>query len=74
MTLDELAEVYHKAASNVPFLQYEGPSYRAGIRAVVAALREEIVPTYWKLNHLSIVQAEDLRRFFNELLGAATDE
>jgi hypothetical protein len=42
MKLDDLEMIYHKAASSVSFLQYEGPNYRAGIRAVVAALRDEI--------------------------------
>lgn len=42
MTLDELMKVYDKAASDVAFLQYEGPDHRAGIRAVVEALRDEI--------------------------------
>jgi hypothetical protein len=41
MTFDELMKVYDKAASNVAFLQYEGPDHRAGIRAVVTALRDE---------------------------------
>ena len=40
MTFDELMKVYDKAASNVAFLQYEGPDHRAGIRAVVEALRD----------------------------------
>jgi hypothetical protein len=42
MTFDELMKVYDKAASNVAFLQYEGPDHRAGIRAVVEALRDEL--------------------------------
>ena len=43
MTIDELMKVYDKAASNVAFLQYEGPDHRAGIRAVVEALRDNMV-------------------------------
>jgi len=46
MTLDELMKVYDKAASDVAFLQYEGPDHRAGIRAVVTALRDEIADAY----------------------------
>jgi hypothetical protein len=42
MTLEDLEEIYNKAASNVAFLQYEGPDHRAGIRAVVAELRSEM--------------------------------
>ena len=41
MTIDELMKVYDKAASNVAFLQYEGPDHRAGIGAVVQALRDD---------------------------------
>jgi hypothetical protein len=43
MTLDELMKVYDKAASDVAFLQYEGTDHRAGIRAVVEALRDEFI-------------------------------
>ena len=39
MTLDELMKIYSKAATDVAFLQYEGTNHRAGIRAVVEALR-----------------------------------
>lgn len=46
---------------------------RAGIAAVVRALRDEIVPQYWKLTDLSTVSAHDLRRFFNEILGSDAD-
>jgi hypothetical protein len=42
MTLDELTKVYDKAASDVAFLQYEGPDHRAGLKAVVEALRDEV--------------------------------
>jgi hypothetical protein len=70
MTFDELMKVYDKAASNVAFLQYEGPDHRAGIRAVVEALRDEWFPQSepprtitveerWFLNRLNEILASD---------------
>jgi hypothetical protein len=70
MTFDELMKVYDKAASNVAFLQYEGPDHRAGIRAVVEALRDEWFPQSepprtitveerWFLNQLNEILASD---------------
>ena len=70
MTFDELMKVYDKAASNVAFLQYEGPDHRAGIRAVVEALRDEWFPQSepprtitveerWLLNRLNEILASD---------------
>jgi hypothetical protein len=65
MTLDELMKVYDKAASDVSFLQYEGTDHRAGIRAVVLAIRDEIGldPGYCD-------ECKDNKKLFREILAS----
>ena len=72
MTFDELMKVYDKAASNVAFLQYEGPDHCAGIRAVVEALRDEMLPPKRKVSASSTIVRAIILQKFNEIL--ASDE
>jgi hypothetical protein len=73
MTLDELMKVYDKAASDVAFLQYEGPDHRAGIRAVVAALQDAVVKVVMNAN-VDLPRHEAVgmvyRQFINEILAS----
>jgi len=70
MTLEELEMIYHKAASSVSFLQYEGPNYRAGIRAVVEALRDELLPPKRKVSASSTIVRAIILQKFNEILAS----
>jgi len=73
MTLDELMKVYDKAASDVAFLQYEGPDHRAGIRAVVAALQDAVVKVVMNANaDLPRHEAVGMvyRQFIHEILAS----
>jgi hypothetical protein len=71
MTLDELMKVYNIASSsNVAFLQYEGPDHRAGIRAVVAALRDELLPPKQKASASNTIVRAIILQKFNEILAS----
>lgn len=60
-TIDELMRIYSDAArAGSTFPQYETPDHRAGIAAVIRALRDELT---------SVSRLRDVQRVFEEILA-----
>ena len=72
LTIDELVKVFHDAYGAQP---YSGVGHfdlgsRAGIRAVVTALRDEIIPEKMRITHANdTCTRTSLRRYFHEILA-----
>jgi hypothetical protein len=66
MTLNDLVKIYHNAAWEFQSARFDKEDEHRGIKAVVAALRNDLVPSEY--THLTNAEKGWLQ-FFNEILA-----
>ena len=71
MTLDDLVKIFDKAEAEIEWVLKEGDGQRAGIRAVVEALRDD---AWSRADTMMLWDGQGIKKFFHDILGSDAGE